>query len=351
MPDIKPFDLATVLTNAEQIKGMRQASVTESLRQKLMGTQQQATEQGMGFAAAQEARAAAGEQRQATQFTQEQQVQNTRLLNVAAKAVAADPSAAARWIPQLQASGVMGPNFDPSDVPPAVLQQMAAQLAKQTDTELAAYLQANPAMAEIDRRHTATLAEIDARARAEGRLAAQGNQFVLGQINARGVQDRETEARRPGPADKAALEKSERQIAQEQTFKLYETARDGLLSGLSGAVTGPAVGRIPAVTAGAQIAEGGVAAMAPVLKQLFRVAGEGTFTDKDQELLLQMVPTRKDLPESRVAKVKNIDNIVRAKLGLPPKADGNGPQPGAVEDGFRFKGGNPADPNSWEPAQ
>lgn len=28
-----------------------------------------------------------------------------------------------------------------------------------------------------------------------------------------------------------------------------------------------------------------------------------------------------------------------------------GPQPGAIEDGYRFKGGNPADPNSWEPVQ
>lgn len=26
-----------------------------------------------------------------------------------------------------------------------------------------------------------------------------------------------------------------------------------------------------------------------------------------------------------------------------------GPQPGAIEDGYRFRGGNPADPNSWEP--
>ena len=37
----------------------------------------------------------------------------------------------------------------------------------------------------------------------------------------------------------------------------------------------------------------------------------------------------------------------RTALNLP--GGQGGPQPGVVEDGYRFKGGNPADPNAWEP--
>lgn len=108
----------------------------------------------------------------------------------------------------------------------------------------------------------------------------------------------------------------------DKTMDLYLAASGGLLSGLEGATTGPIAGRLPAMTTSAQVAEGGVAAMAPVLKQLFRVAGEGTFTDKDQELLLNMVPKRTDTKEARQEKIKNIDNIVAAKLGIPiPERD------------------------------
>ncbi len=45
-------------------------------------------------------------------------------------------------------------------------------------------------------------------------------------------------------------------------------------------------------------------------------------------------------------------NMRRGQLpSLPqmPGAPQAGPQPGAVEDGYRFKGGNPADPGAWEP--
>lgn len=115
-----------------------------------------------------------------------------------------------------------------------------------------------------------------------------------------------------GPAD-AKLKKESSKL--DTTLELYETAREGLLSGLEGSTTGPVSGRIPAVTANQQIAEGAVAAMAPVLKQLFRASGEGVFTDRDQALLLEMIPKRTDHPKAIKEKIANIDSIVRAKLG------------------------------------
>jgi hypothetical protein len=122
-----------------------------------------------------------------------------------------------------------------------------------------------------------------------------------------------------GPAYVKAGEKSGDMGA---AFNLYQTARQGLLDGLRGTNTGPLMGRMPAFTSGQQIAQGGVAAMAPVLKQLFRVAGEGVFTDRDQQLLLDMIPTRTANPDAITTQMENIDNIVRAKLRMP--RDGGG---------------------------
>lgn len=107
----------------------------------------------------------------------------------------------------------------------------------------------------------------------------------------------------------------------------YDTFKTGIASlekAMSNTATGPVAGRIPAVTAAQQTAEGAEATMAPVLKQLFRDSGEGTFTDSDQELLMKMVPTRRDHPEARKAKIEMIDSIVRAKLGLDGTAESGG---------------------------
>jgi len=119
---------------------------------------------------------------------------------------------------------------------------------------------------------------------------------------------------------KATAEAAQTQKSNEVALNVYDTAMSGLVESLGGTTTGPGAGFLPAITADAQIANGAIAAMAPVLKQMFRGAGEGTFTDKDQELLLAMIPTRNDLPEAREAKIKNIDAIVRAKLGTQQPA-------------------------------
>jgi hypothetical protein len=137
-----------------------------------------------------------------------------------------------------------------------------------------------------------------------------------------------TRATAQGTQDAATAAKN---AANTQTWDMYRTARAGLLGGLEGTSTGPVAGRMPAITSAQQTADGGVSAMAPVLKQLFRIAGEGTFTDRDQALLLMMVPSRTDLPDARDAKIANIDRIVRAKLGVPEDASADlSPQSGAA---------------------
>jgi len=116
-------------------------------------------------------------------------------------------------------------------------------------------------------------------------------------------------------AAKAIVDANAENRSNSIALSMYDTAMGGLTTALGGTVTGPVAGWMPAVTTNQQVAEGAIAAMAPILKQLFRGAGEGTFTDKDQELLVAMLPTRKDTPEARVIKIQNIDAIVRAKLG------------------------------------
>lgn len=73
--------------------------------------------------------------RESAQFTQEQKINNTRLLNAAAAEVAQNPAAVSRWLPELQAAGM---NVDVSSLSPEQLQQAAAQLYESTSAALAA---------------------------------------------------------------------------------------------------------------------------------------------------------------------------------------------------------------------
>lgn len=101
-----------------------------------------------------------------------------------------------------------------------------------------------------------------------------------------------------------------------KALDVYEGAFKNLADSLGKAFTGPGVQLIPAISADAQTAEAAIAAMAPILKQIFRTAGEGTFTDQDQKLLQQMIPDRGMHPEARAQALKNIDLIIRSKLNV-----------------------------------
>lgn len=125
-------------------------------------------------------------------------------------------------------------------------------------------------------------------------------------------------------AARVAAEAAKRKAnAPNAALEQWVQARKGLEEGLGRTTTGPIMGKLPAFTTDQQIAEGSVAVTAPILKQLFRTAGEGTFTDKDQELLMQMVPTRNDTEEARKWKIENMDRVIRAKLGAGAPAAGN----------------------------
>jgi hypothetical protein len=119
-----------------------------------------------------------------------------------------------------------------------------------------------------------------------------------------------------------------------KALAIYEAGISGLIDGLSDTETGPVVGLLPAMTSNQQIADGAIAVMAPILKQLFRESGEGSFSDGDQKLLIDMIPSRKDTPEARRSKISNIDTIVRAKLGASAGQSAQ-QDTGITEDEFR----------------
>ncbi len=112
-------------------------------------------------------------------------------------------------------------------------------------------------------------------------------------------------------------------VAQKNANALatYEAGIKSVSESLGNTLTGPFVGKAPAMTANQQIADGSLAAMAPVLKGLFREAGEGTFTKEDQQILMDMLPTRSDLPAARAAKLKNVDMLIKTKLTTQPVGD------------------------------
>jgi len=308
----EPFDLGKVLMTAQAPQGARQQAENDKLRNAYLGQQMTIQKQ------------------EADAATQARDAKNHFL---AAQAVesAPDPIAAAKQLaPEMvtafeQQHGAG--SFD--QLPPDVVKQIAGLGKQRAAAQAGINLQLTAEeQARIDQqnRQLAQQGAIAQMQNATSRSNAELQAQTARATNAATVaatqrgQDISAETARRGQdltAQTAAAKNQNGPQQLDKTWGAYQQAKSGLLKGLEASETGPLAGRIPAVTTAQQTAEGGVSAMAPVLKQIFRVAGEGTFTDKDQELLMKMVPTRTDNPEARQQKIDNIDNIIRAKLGKP----------------------------------
>lgn len=110
-----------------------------------------------------------------------------------------------------------------------------------------------------------------------------------------------------------AQNKEER--SNSKALKVYDIAFKTLADALGKTTTGPIAGLMPALTSSAQSAQGAISMVLPTMKSVFRESGEGTFTEGDQKLLTDMVPTRSDNPATIKFKLNAIDSIIRAKLG------------------------------------
>jgi hypothetical protein len=95
----------------------------------------------------------------------------------------------------------------------------------------------------------------------------------------------------------------------------------------------------------------------------------GVLRKEDEEKYKKILPTLRDTPTVANSKLDSLEQMIGRDLAIyegqqqragrritpvtaaPTTAPQSGPAPGIVEDGYRFKGGNPADPNSWEPVR
>jgi hypothetical protein len=122
----------------------------------------------------------------------------------------------------------------------------------------------------------------------------------------------------PIPGGPAAAKDVEKTQKDQQAFEVYQQAVAGMQKALGATPTGYFMGMLPAVTVGMQKLDAATESFLPTLKDVFRGAGEGTFTEGDQQILTNLVPTRQDAPDVAAFKLEQLDRMVRIKLGQKP---------------------------------
>lgn len=331
-----PFDYGKVAGNVANIRGARTRNALaqqqldpNSARNRLTQVQLTGAEQGNVLAQQRGVR-------DQTTFDQGQQTKNTEYLYQALTEISQNPRAADFHVPKLQQMGILRSDFDYQTMSPEEIQSKAAEGAAAIGRSLGmgkagkgpGSVQEYKFYQDLTSENKSVFLKIK-RAQPNAKFVDAGDTVkVFDPITAQPIAEINkglAPAQQPENIKKTATVKADvglatkekaLQVHNKRAFDTYVVGIKRLTKAMAGTETGPIVGRIPAVTASQQIAEGSLASMAPILKQLFRASGEGIFTDKDQELLMSMLPTRTDQPEAVASKIDNINAIVSSKLGI-----------------------------------
>jgi len=134
-------------------------------------------------------------------------------------------------------------------------------------------------------------------------------------------------------ANALKTEKSDR-----KALNVYESAMSGLTESFEDANTGAIIGLLPAIANDDRVLEAAIAILSPVLKNVVREAGEGTFTEGDQRQITELMPTRRDNKEVAKKKIELLDAFVRSKLSGGQQQEAAPQSPIKNTGGIKFLG-------------
>lgn len=248
-----------------------------------------------------------------------------------------------------------GAYIDPS-LPPEVQQQIRQSLAAGQEPPSSMTFAQGPV-------RTPTAAE-KAAATESAKLNVQNSNFEteIDQQRRLAEQQARIDADKARTVEQAKSEQERASNERAKTAQLNNVDRglgriDSALKGLNGRFvnTGPIDGRIIGATPEGQELEAAVGAIQNDMMALTRVPGVGSQSDLEQKIANLKYPSIYNAPEVNARNVQQLkafmsdlrQQIQRAPAA-PAQGASSGPQPGTVEDGYRFRGGNPSDPNSWE---
>lgn len=208
--------------------------------------------------------------------------------------------------------------------------------------------QRNPTAAEVegDKTRAREAAEMET-LRARGQIEAQNAADA-----AAAKQAIETAADR----SKTAAAKAPQLQNVERGLDRIEQALTALEAGAVGD-TGPLDQYYQRLTKEGQELEGAVGAIQNDMLSLTRVPGVGSQSELEAKIAGLKYPSLGNHPDVNRRNVQQLRAFMRdlaESIGRAPAPAGQqaqaprGPRPGDIEDGYRFRGGDPSNPNSWE---